>query len=191
MACSLGAVALASGAGSRFGGGCKLLAPFRGKPLIAHVLIALPPALFARRLAVTRSPEIQALAESLGFPALLHPWPDLSDTIRLGTEAMEDLDGCLYAVGDQPLLSPRTVERLAEAFRAQPNAIVRASCGGVPGNPVIFPRTCYPALRTLPPGKGGSHVIAAGLWPVALVEAESPLEMRDVDTREDYENLTR
>lgn len=190
MSGNLGAVVLASGESRRFEGGPKLLAPFQGKPLLQYVLEALPSALFARRLAVTRIPAIQALAQGLGFETILHGLPDLSDTIRLGAEAMEAMDGCLFSVGDQPLLTARTVERLVRVFERHPGRIVRASGNGAPGNPVLFPRACFPDLRNLPPGRGGGYVI--GLWPEKplLVETEDPRELWDVDTRQEYEALT-
>ena len=154
MTCSVGAVVLASGESKRFDGGCKLLAPFPDQPLLTRVLEALPPALFVRRLVVTRRPDIQRLAKDGGFDVLLHDLPDISDTVRLGVSAMTGLDGCLFAIGDQPLLTAETTGRLVRAFQAHPERIVRAYADGVPGNPVLFPKACYAALAALPPGKG-------------------------------------
>lgn len=145
----LGAVVLASGESARFGDSDKLLAPFHGKPLLAHALMALPGDVFIRRLVVTRGAEAAALAKSLGFDVLLHDKPDVSDTIRLGIARMRGLDGCLFCVGDQPLLRADTVRRLAAAFAAEPARIVRAAFDGRGGNPVLFPQALFGELRPL------------------------------------------
>lgn len=186
--CSIGAVVLASGESRRFGGG-KLLAPYGGKPLIAYALAALPEEAFAKRLVVTRTPAIAALARELGFEAQLHSLPEVSDTIRLGIEAMAGLEGCLFAVGDQPLLQAATVWRMVEAFRQHPGHIIRAGWNGQGGNPVIFPGGCFQALAALPKGRGGSYLISRQQADVIMVEAASPLELTDVDTQADLKAL--
>lgn len=188
---SIGAIVLASGSSSRFEGENKLLVPYQGKPILQHVLDALPSALFARRLVVTRSEEIVRLAEAAGFEALRHHLPDVSDTIRLGTAAMAEMDGCLYAVGDQPLLTAETVKRLTALFQAHPERIVRVGKDGRVGNPVIFPSFCFDGLRTLPLGEGGNAIMHRRPELVLVAEAVSALELYDVDTRRDYESLSK
>ena len=82
----LGCVVMASGLGRRFGGN-KLLAELGGKPLIRWVL-DVTEGLFARRVVVTRHPEIEALCRRQGVEALLHGLPWRSGTVRLGLEAL-------------------------------------------------------------------------------------------------------
>ena len=60
-AATVGAVLMASGAGSRFGSN-KLLHPVEGRPLIQRAFAALPAALFDRAVVVSRYPEILSLA---------------------------------------------------------------------------------------------------------------------------------
>lgn len=65
----------------------KLLADFRGKPMIVPALHAASSPLITFRTAVTRTPEIRDLCGQFGFPCLLHDRPGLNDTIRLGLQS--------------------------------------------------------------------------------------------------------
>lgn len=185
----IGAVILASGDSLRFGDGNKLLAPFEGKPILAHVLDALPADVFAARLVVTRLDQIARLARETGFDALMHDLPDISDTVRLGTQAMRDMDGCLFAVGDQPLLTQGTVRRLAVFFAEQPSQIARVGKNGRAGNPAIFPPEYYAELCALPKGRGGNEIMRAHPERVRMMEVGSERELFDIDTRREYEKL--
>ncbi|MEG1775161.1 MAG: nucleotidyltransferase family protein [Clostridia bacterium] len=186
---SLGVVVLASGEGVRFGGG-KLLAPFHGKPLLAYTLLALSPELFSKRVVVTRGAEIAVLAVAHGFHALLHPYAQLCDTIRLGTSWMQGVDGCLFCVGDQPLINPKTLRRMVEAFDANPNQMIRAAAGERMGNPVLFPAALFEELCALQGEESGSAVIRAHRELVLPVQVEAERELYDIDTQADYERLS-
>ena len=185
----ISAVVLASGESRRFGSGDKLIAPFRGAPLVVHTFDALPRELFAARLVVTRSDDIAALAREHGLSALMHSLPDVSDTIRLGIGEMRYTDGCLFCVGDQPYLSAETVTRITVAFLNDPTRIYRAACGAHIGNPVIFPRVLYGELAALAVGQSGGAVINRHAALVSLIEVASPNELLDIDTQEDYQRM--
>lgn len=174
----IGCVVMASGFSRRFGVN-KLLTPFRGRPLVAHTLDQLPLERLDRITVVTRWPQVAELCRVRGLPCLVHDLPHLSDTIRLGLETMGDTEGCLFTVGDQPLCSRESLERLMDGFLTQPNRPARLSWQGVPGNPVIFPRRLYPALLTLTGEQGGACVLPRE---VTLVECVHPAELSDGDT---------
>ena len=65
----VGCVILAAGNGLRFGGN-KLLADFRGRPLIEWAVDAVPPALLPDTVIVTRYEKIEALASARGLRAV-------------------------------------------------------------------------------------------------------------------------
>lgn len=190
----IGCVILASGLGNRFGGN-KLLAEFRGKPLIQWVLDATGE-LFPHRVVVTRHAAIEALCRQQNIPCILHELPYRRDTIRLGVEHLQAqmgdaLDGCLFCPSDQPLLQRETLTRLTEAFAETPDCIWRPEYEGVQGAPVLFPRWALPELTALQPHQGGSVVVKSHREAVRTVPAHSARELKDIDTKEDLKALER
>lgn len=178
----IGCVVMASGVSARFGGD-KLLAPLWGKPLLAHLLDNLPETL-ARVVVVTRREAVASLAYERGLEVLLHDFPQVSDTIRLGLSSLGGVKGCMFCTGDQPGLTKASLQGLLDAFTVQPERIVRLCYGEEAGSPVIFPRSLFPELLALTPEQAGSAVIRRHRELLACVQASSPLELMDVDTRE-------
>ncbi len=176
-----GCVIMASGLGKRFGSN-KLMAPFLGKPMILWALDATQ-GLFHRRVVVTRHEEVAALCRQRGVEAVLHDRPHRSDTVRLGLEAVGDVDVCCFCPGDQPLLKRETVAALAEAWKADREMIWRTEAEAGPGMPVLFPRWTFPQLLSLPEGAGGGYVLRQHPDRVKTVKA-SACELMDADTPE-------
>lgn len=183
---TIGCVVLASGESVRFGAN-KLLADFNGQPMLARLLNALPSSL--ETVVVTRSEGVRDLAQSWGFRCVLHSLPEVRDTIRLGLEALGPTDGCLFCVGDQPLLRRETLEALLTAYLRNPDAMVRAAFGGREGNPVLFPPSLYGELLALEQGEAGVTVIRRHPELVRTVEAAFAQELTDADTPETFEAL--
>ena len=184
-----GCVILASGLGTRFGGN-KLMAPFRGQPMICRA-IAATEGIFSRRVVVTRHPEVMELCKKLDVPALLHDLPYRSDTVRLGLEALGDVDGCLFCPGDQPLLKRQTVASLALWAKNDPDSILRPAFEGIPGAPVFFPKWAFPELKNLPTGKGGGVLAKKYPATVKLLHLSDGKQLQDADTPETLAWLAR
>ena len=183
----IGCVIMASGLGKRFGGN-KLMADFRGRPMIQMALDATE-GLFARRVVVTRHEDVAALCREQGIEVVLHDLPHRSDTVRLGLEALGELDGCMFLPGDQPLLRRETVARLLDCWQESPDSIVRPIHEDTVGSPVIFPAWAFTELRNLPEGKGGGVVIRNHPHDVLGVSVSDPFELADADTPETLELL--
>ena len=184
---NIGCVIMASGLGKRFGGN-KLMADFAGEPMICRALSATE-GLFASRVVVTRHEDVASLCRERGLSVVLHDLPDRSDTIRLGLDALGDVDACLFCPGDQPLLSRSTVAALCECFRNNREKIVRPVFAGTPGAPVLFPAWAFAELSALPRGKGGQYVISCHPEAVAEVPVSDPDELTDADTPQALEHL--
>ena len=178
---------MASGMGKRFGGN-KLMADFGGQPMIARILAATE-GLFDRRVVVTRHEDVAAYCREQRVEVILHDLPHRSDTVRLGLEAVGNVDGCLFCPGDQPLLRKETIEALVNAWKREPDFIWRTAYENQPGAPILFPKWAFPELLTLPEGKGGG--ILAKEYPerVRLHPVRDKFELVDVDTQETLREL--
>ena len=182
-----GCVIMASGLGKRFGTN-KLMADFHGKPMILRALAATE-GLFSDRVVVTRHESIASLCRERNVDVVLHNLPNRSDTVRLGLEALGDLDCCVFLPGDQPLLRRETVAMLLENWKENPDKIIRPVYEDTVGSPVLFPSWAFPELRSLPEGKGGSAVVRNHPHDVLQVPVADPFELADADTPETLELL--
>ncbi len=186
----IAAILMASGYGKRFG--CnKLLTPFQGRPLIETVMDSLPAGQFSKVAVVTRYPEIAACAARHHFSVVENTSleDDTAQTIRMGLEAVPEAEGYMFFVCDQPLLRPRTISLLCDAFAETPEQIIIPTCQGQPGNPVIFPKSLRGALASLPPNHGGKHVIKAYPQLLRNFPCGEPWEFIDADRPEILEEI--
>lgn len=184
---NLGCVIMASGQGQRYGGN-KLMADFKGEPLLCHVLRATE-GLFFRRVVVTRHADVAQLCRHRGIEVVLHDLPHRNDTVRLGLEAVGSVEGCLFCPGDQPLLRRETVAELVLAAERDKESIWRLACGTTEGAPVLFPQWTFPELLRLPEGKGGSVVLKKYPERIRRVAVRDEDELKDVDRPEDLIDL--
>lgn len=177
----LGCIIMAAGESRRFGGN-KLAAVFQGKPLYQRALEAVPVGVFEQVVVVTGQEAIETGAKKWGFRTVENkdPREGVSRTIRLGLEALGDVDGALLMTADQPFLTRETIQRLVGAFDGE--TILAASHQGQRGSPCLFPRTFFSELLALKGDVGGGVVIQKHPGRLRLVEVPSR-ELLDVDTR--------
>ena len=174
-------IGLAAGKSTRFGAN-KLLAPLVDRPLLVHTLDAIPRSCFSQMVAVVSDPEVETLCRRHGVKTVAYQGGPQSQSIRLGLEAIQDADGCLFVLGDQPLCSSDSIRRLVSDFQAQPKAVHRLAYQGQPSSPTLFPAHLFPDLMELTGEHGG--MAAVGDTPVCYVEAGGPHELWDADTPE-------
>ena len=177
----IGCVILAAGKSVRFGAN-KLLAPLAGKLLLEHTLDAIPAPCFSQVVAVVSDPEVEALCRHHGVKTVAYEGGPQSQSIRLGLEAVQNVDGCLFILGEQPLCSSDSIHHLISAFPAQPRVVHRLAYQGQPSSPTLFPTHLFPALMELAGEHGG--MAAVGDTPVLYTEAAGPQELWDADTPE-------
>lgn len=197
----LHALVLAAGQGRRFGGG-KLLASYRGRPLLSHALDVVVAAiergvLGGGHVVVAANDErARVLTEKSGLEAVLNdaPYLGLSHSVRLGFSALEgqtgDVGGALIFLGDQPMVRLAVVEALTIAWRSGSGSIVRPryqASPHVPGHPTLLDRSVWPLARQLAGDHGFGGLLASASVDTFLLDV--PGHNPDVDTRADLHAL--
>ncbi len=189
----VGAVVLAAGAGSRFGGG-KLLARIDGAPMLARVVATAREAGLAP-IVVVVSPATADHAAALGIePAevVVNAEPELgvSSSVRLGLAALDAeaaaLEGAAILLGDQPLVRSAAVRSLVDALaEAAPplDVVVARHAGGGSPNPVALRRSAFGLATEAEGDRGLGPVLARHRERV--LEVEVPGRNPDVDTAAD------
>lgn len=184
----IGCVVMASGRGRRFGSN-KLLAQFQGKMLYQRALELTSGNLFDKRVVITRTKEVYESALAQGIDAIYHELPNRNDVVRLGIEQMKDMDACVFCPCDQPLLTKDSLEHLVEEYRKEDGKIIRLAWEETPGTPILFDKSCFQELSELPEKKGGSYLAVKYKDEVQFVQVKDKRELKDIDTREDLEEL--
>lgn len=189
---NLFAVVLAAGAGSRFGGR-KLLAPWRGRALVAHAVERAASVCGARTVLVVGSDwqEVGAACAPLpGFFLRNEGWSEgMGGSIALGVGAVRHAaDAVLLTLADQPLVTAGHLEALAARGRSATGAIVATGYAGGAGPPVIFPAACFDELAALRGDRGARSLLAKASARVHVVPCEAAAV--DIDHPDDLARLS-
>lgn len=188
----VGIVLLAAGRSSRMGGPNKLLALFDGKPLVRRTAERALGSKASGTIVVTGHQRERVQAALAGLDVAFADNPDFADGLSTSLKAgiaylPEDSAGVMIVLGDMPGVSSDDLDRLIDAFRkAGGNSVVRASHDGKRGNPVLLPRSLFPAIAHLEGDTGARHLVEAEGLDVIDVEIGAGASV-DVDTREALE----
>ena len=180
------ALVLAGGGGLRFGGLLpKVLAPFRGRPLVLWQGEAALAAALDETVVVDGAADLTATVPP--GVTLLHnrAWAEGQATsLLLGVEwCREQGHGAVVVgLGDQPLTS---AEAWAAVAKAPPFPLVVATYRGRRGHPVRISAEMWPLLP--PAGDEGARRLFAAR-PNLVWEVPCPGNPADVDTSEDLAN---
>lgn len=190
-------IILAAGAGRRMDGGrgAKLLLPYRGAPLVAHVARkALASCDTVLAVVGCNAEQVGPVLQKVGVGLqIIHAatWHEgQAASLRAGLAALDaETAGALVFLGDQPLVRRTTLAAVATAFRADPGAFVAPCHQGQRGNPVCIPRAWFARAMAEQGDKGARLLLGHPEARVRLVEVFDPGVLRDVDTSEDYQAL--
>jgi molybdenum cofactor cytidylyltransferase len=106
-----------------------------------------------------------------------------------GIEAAAHADGVLVMPVDIPRVRAATISALITALSTTTAPILRATCEGRHGHPVLFRRAVFPDLRDADPNVGAKAVLQRHAGEVRNVDVDDPGILHDVDRPEDYERL--
>jgi CTP:molybdopterin cytidylyltransferase MocA len=197
----VGAVVLAAGLSRRFGS-AKMLAPWRGRPLISWVLDEVAGArdlgFLTTGVVVHRPDDVDTprLARERGLEPHLNTRPStgMASSLQLGLNALtaerwQPLVAALVVMGDQPLLRRDVIGTLVGAFRPTLELVRPAYSADAaePGHPVLVHRRLWDRARSLSGDEGFGALATAGSFGVEIVPVDGMNP--DIDTPGDLSNL--
>lgn len=178
------ALILAAGGGTRFGDEPKLLAEVDGTPVLEHVLRSARRAHHVARTVVVLGAHADRIRSEVDLDGVdvvvCDTWSDgQSASLRCGLDAIPAGHKVLVLLGDQPLVTCRVIEWLAEEPAGS-----RASYHGRPGHPTVLGPRLIAKAQALDGDRGLRDLVR---W--RLVEVGHLASDHDVDTAEDLEAI--
>ncbi|MCL4341512.1 MAG: nucleotidyltransferase family protein [Candidatus Thermoplasmatota archaeon] len=191
---SLVAVVMAAGFSKRFHGD-KLVFPICGVPAILRVINSLKDTGISDIRVVLRREEKRV--EEMMLDNIVPIYNDnseegLASSLRLAAQAAIDSGKDLMTVlGDQPLVSPRSLSMLIHEFGKGEKRLISFSFNGNPVSPVIFARPYLQEIMKLKGDVGGKSILLRNKGDLTLLEFEDPWESEDIDTQDAAEKMNR
>ena len=137
--------------------------------------------------------EVQRFCPSCSYVTNPAPERGQLSSLLAGIDAAEHagIDGALVIPVDTPLVTPRTIAAMLDAFSTSAAPIARATHADRHGHPVIFRRDVFDDLRAADPAIGAKAVLHSYADRVLNVDVPDPGVLRDVDEPQEYEKLFR
>jgi probable selenium-dependent hydroxylase accessory protein YqeC len=192
-AVSVAAVVLAAGLSKRMGED-KLNLKIGGSTVFETTLKAITKAGFQQLIVVTRpGSNITGLARNYNCHLVENKNPELgqSSSLKVGLNALESsIQGALFALADQPLITPELYNRLMNSYRKKLKLVTCPLYRGKRGNPTIFDRRTWPDLQLIEGDQGGRSLLRnLAEDQVDIVTVDDPAVVTDLDTPADYASL--
>jgi len=189
-------IILAAGEGTRMGGAVKQMLPFNGKTVVEQVIDNTTASLLQQIFVVIghRAELITPLLSGRAVTVVHNSdyRKGQSSSLKAGLRALPDgVDAVLFMLGDQPLVTPHTINRILNVFNRSQSPIVIPVYKGERGNPVLFSRETFSDLSALDGDSGGRTLFKEYDGRILEVEVDDPHILSDLDTLEDYVGLLR
>lgn len=186
---SVAKLALAAGRSSRMGAvGNKLLVDIYGAPLVRRTVSTVLASDSGPVLVVTGHMDTEIRSAIAGLEVEIVEnvsyTSGMASSLIAGVSVLRrwPCDGVMIILADMPALTPVDLNQLLMRFRqADGQVIVRATGQGVPGNPVVFPRSFYLRMLQLKGDVGAKILLEQSDVPVLYVEIGQAAHI-DVDT---------
>ncbi len=203
---SLVAIIPAAGLSRRMGEP-KLLLPWRGSTVIAHLVGELRAAGVSQIFVVIRSNDaaLQMAVISSGATPVVPPIdpPDMRSSVEFGLQAAcghshgskphpDDTwasTAWLLIPADHPLASRSTVDALRAAWEPGRRQILIPTYGGKRGHPTLFSWDFAQEVSRIPPDCGLNWLVKENSSSIGEVPVNDPGAIIDLDTPEDYQAL--
>ena len=184
----IAALVLAAGQSSRMGFN-KLLADVGGKPMIVRTVENISASQASQVFVVTgheaTKVELVLKRADVRFIHNKDFASGLASSVRAGIESLGKFDGALICLGDMPLVSPFSINKMIEAFDpAQNRNLVVPVHQGVIGNPVLWGVKYFAELRALQGDRGARGIIEKYRELATVIKVGDETIALDADTPE-------
>ena len=191
------AIVLAAGRSRRMGGRNKLLMTIDGVPMVRHVVTALLSSGIAVIQVVTghQADAVRGALEGcpVSFVDNAEHEAGLSTSLKAGLDALPASCGAAFVcLGDMPAVTDRAFGSLVRAWQgSKAKAIVVPTWNGRRGNPVLWDRSFFQAMRRVTGDAGARHLIGEYTDHVIEVAMDDGAVLIDIDTPEDARRIAR
>jgi molybdenum cofactor cytidylyltransferase len=190
---SIAAIVLAAGSSRRMGAVNKLLLEYAGEIAVRRAARAALDAGINDVIVVIAAGDDHIVGTLHGLRVRIVENPDhaegIASSIRAGVAAVAPAHaGALVMLADMPLIAPRHLLPLLEAFVERESIVVPYYCGRR-GNPVLWGRDYFGELTTLSGDVGARALLERHSDRVIRIEAPDDAVLVDVDTPQDWTNL--
>lgn len=184
-------IILASGISERFGKADKLMADFRGKPLVGHVIDAAKPLPFAERFAVIpkTSTQRRKLFNYQGYSLIENDSPEAGQggSLKLAAKAAMEKghEAICVMLGDMPFVQSDNLSNLLQNLSDKDRAI--SCCNKTLIPPAIFIKQAIVELVNIESGHGAKSLFRSDNF---YKHPLSEWAARDIDTLETLAELS-
>lgn len=190
---TIAAVVLAAGRSSRMGMPKSLLR-VDGRPALEHVVAVLRDA-GIERVVIVLGAHACRIRGAIDVPnAEIVHYTDWSlgrtSSLNAGLDALpQDVDACLVALVDMPLVRPETVRAITARFAETDAEVLAPRHGDRHGHPILLDRSVFPAIAALGPDEPLRDLLRRRRR--AGVTVDDPGVLVDLDTPEDVADRPR
>jgi len=187
-------IILAAGMGSRMGRTKQLLL-FRGRTILECVIDNSLASRLQRVIVVLgfQADLVEPLVKGRDVAVVFNPLYESgqSSSLKSGLRAVtDDAEAVLFLLGDQPLVTPQTINTILSAYETSTTApIVMPVYEGKRGNPVLFSRATFPRLESLQDDCGARQLFELYAGDIVTVPIADSSIVFDIDTEDDYRRL--
>lgn len=115
-----------------------------------------------------------------------------SSSVKSGIQALPEKNGAMFALGDQPLVTPALYQELAQAYRGGRHPlVVPVDAQGKRGNPTVFAPELFPEIAQLQGDTGPRSLLDKYQDRILHVLSQEAGIHFDIDTKEAYEKSLR
>ena len=187
-------IILAAGQSKRMGQ-VKQLLPFRGKPLISHVVYNALASQLGEVIVVLGhgAEEIEMTVDFGDAQVVMNDdyQAGQSTSLQTGISAISDRsEAALFILGDQPLVNVGVINRLIEEFERKRMGFLVPTFQGKRGNPVLVGRSLFPHLKSLTGDQGARALFEEYADQIKEIDVGDGCIHVDIDTWDDYLKLT-